>query len=207
MFSLGLLVGSQNSWLPLILSRRPHLLSLSTVARQHAILAVAGNVNPRKSFEEQTSLSVLLPWPGDTGNQLGRALPFAQSPIHSTPFIECLCVPGISMSSSELLTLGVGGEGGDTADVHFPSEGEVFARKIEKEMGQWNEDFFCVVLVFKESYLRGHLGKNVLGSGNIQGQATLMGTCGGHLKWWQACMEVAFPLTRSLPVMLRPLAP
>lgn len=112
MFSLGLLVGSQNSWLPLILSRRPHLLSLSTVARQHAILAVAGNVNPRKSFEEQTSLSVLLPWPGDTGNQLGRALPFAQSPIHSTPFIECLCVPGISMSSSELLTLGVGGGGG-----------------------------------------------------------------------------------------------
>lgn len=53
------------------------------------------------------------------------------------------------MSSSELLTLGVGGEGGDTADVHFPSEGEVFARKIEKEMGQWNEDFFVFLFLKK----------------------------------------------------------
>lgn len=41
----------------------------------------------------------------------------------------------------------------------FPSEGEEFAGKIEKGDGAVKCGWFFIVLVFKETYLRGHLGK------------------------------------------------
>lgn len=104
-------------------------------------------------------------------------------------------MPGISMSSSELLTRGLReGEGTQLMNskraFFFWRWGVCWKNRKGDRAGEWR--WCLIVVVFKESFLRGHQGKSVLGMEPNLVDGSMWGTA------QTVSRGEGVPLTRSL---------